>query len=90
MENSKFNNNEDLKLLKPSEVAQILNISKSYAYKLIQTRTLPFIRIGKSVRVNYHDLLNFINSSKEPVDNTIIQKKIVPTVSLTYKFNKLV
>ena len=69
MNKNLINNTEDSILLKPSEVAQILNISKSYAYKLIQNRTLPFIRIGKSVRVNYHDLMIFINSSRESAEN---------------------
>jgi excisionase family DNA binding protein len=80
--------NNGFRLMKPGEVADLLNVNKSHVYILIQTRSLPSVRIGKSVRVNYHDLLIYINSSKEPIENTIIQKKKILTVSLSSKFNK--
>ena len=52
-----------LSLLKVAEVAQILNISKSLAYRLIQSGDLPSIRLGRSVRVRPADLEQFIQSN---------------------------
>ena len=38
-------------LLRADEVAYYLGISRSAAYKLISSKTLPVVRIGRSVRV---------------------------------------
>jgi excisionase family DNA binding protein len=52
-------------LLKASEVASILNISRAQAYILMKG-TIPSIKFGKTVRVRKSDLENFIahNMSK--------------------------
>ena len=47
-------------LLKAIEVAEILNISRAMAYRLMQTRQIPTVRIGSSRRVRPVDLQNFI------------------------------
>ncbi len=48
-------------LLRGSEVARILNISRSQAYALIQRGELPSIRLGsRAVRVTPTDLEAFI------------------------------
>ena len=52
-----------LSLLKVAEVAQILNISKSLIYRLIQSGDLPSIRLGRSVRVRPADLEQFIQNN---------------------------
>jgi len=49
------------KLLKAGEVAERLNISKSFAYSLMKTGQLPTVQIGGSVRVRPQDLEDFIN-----------------------------
>jgi excisionase family DNA binding protein len=47
-------------LLKAEEVAQILNVSRSYAYFLMKSGQLPSVRLGRSVRVNPQDLEEYI------------------------------
>lgn len=51
-------------LLTPPEVAQILNVSRSYAYKLLYSGRLPCIQIGKSRRVHPDDLKKFIQENR--------------------------
>jgi len=50
------------RLLKAIEVAEILNVSKSMAYRLMQTREIPTVNIGNAKRVRPIDLRNYINS----------------------------
>ena len=52
-------------LLKASEVATILQVSKSKAYMLMQRREIPTVRISRSVRVRRADLDAFIKQSKD-------------------------
>lgn len=47
-------------LLSPKDVALRLRISRAMAYKLLTTRALPYVRIGRSVRVREADLEAFI------------------------------
>ena len=42
---------ETLRLLRPSEVAQILNLGRSKVYSMIAAGELPSIKCGKCVRV---------------------------------------
>ena len=53
-------------LLRARDVAKILNISKSFAYKLMNTNEISTVQIGKSIRVRISDLKMFVenNSSK--------------------------
>jgi len=48
-------------LLKASDVAKILNISRPMAYRLTSTGKLPSVRIEGSVRVRKEDLEKYIN-----------------------------
>jgi excisionase family DNA binding protein len=48
------------KLLKANEVAELLSVSRSFAYALMQTGQLPTVRLGRSVRVRPEDLEEFI------------------------------
>ncbi len=43
-------------LLNPSEVAELIGISHSTVYKLIERGQIPHIKIGRSVRVAENDL----------------------------------
>ncbi len=56
-------------LLKATEVAEILNISKSMAYRLMQTREIPTVCIGTARRVRPADLHNYINTNLKPVNS---------------------
>ena len=55
---------ENERLLKASEVARILNISRSLVYNLIQTGKIPHIRINQAVRVHMDDLNKFIEGNR--------------------------
>ena len=48
------------KLLKADEVAELLSVSRSFAYALMQTGQLPTVKLGRSVRVRPEDLEEFI------------------------------
>ena len=50
-------------LLTAPDVARILNISKGAAYKLIQLKQIPSIRINRNVRVRPEDLDEFISQN---------------------------
>lgn len=47
-------------LLKPTDVATTLGVSRSFAYQLIKSGDLPSVRIGRTVRVRPQDLETFI------------------------------
>jgi excisionase family DNA binding protein len=51
----------DERLLKPAEVAEILQVSKAMAYALMQRGEIPTVRIGKVVRVRRMDLQKYID-----------------------------
>ena len=52
------------RMLKATEVAKILNVSRSHAYKLMKTNEIPSIRIGGARRVRDIDLQNFIQQNR--------------------------
>ena len=51
------------KLLKVGEVAQLLSISKSYAYILVKRGEITSIHIGKSRRIRVEDLDQFVSNN---------------------------
>lgn len=53
---------EDQRLLRLREVAERLSISASMAHKLIATRELRSVRIGRAVRVRPRDLEVYLDS----------------------------
>ncbi len=54
------------RLLKAREVAEILNISRAYAYQLISRGELRSVTIGTARRVRPVDLESFIRISLSP------------------------
>jgi len=48
------------RLLKPAEVAEILQVSKALAYNLLKRGEIPTVRIGATVRVRREDLEKYI------------------------------
>jgi len=48
------------RLLKPADAAEILQVSKAYAYVLMNRGEIPLVRIGKIVRVRLEDLERYI------------------------------
>jgi len=49
-------------ILKASDVAQILRISKALAYRMIQQGEIPAIQFGRTTRVKRQDLEEFIRT----------------------------
>ncbi len=57
------------RLLKPAEVSEMLQISRSQAYHLMQTGEIPSIRVGRAVRVRRSDLEGYIKKGVVAVDS---------------------
>ena len=52
--------NGSQELLKAADIARILNISKSFAYQLMNRNELRSVHIGNTRRVRFSDLEKFI------------------------------
>ena len=50
-------------LLKVPDVADILNCSKAYIYKLVKQGEIPSVQIGTAVRIRPQDLDRFIREN---------------------------
>jgi excisionase family DNA binding protein len=50
-------------LLTAEDVAEVLNISRSYAFELLQRGDIPKVKIGRATRVRPCDLEDFIKRS---------------------------
>jgi excisionase family DNA binding protein len=48
-------------LLKIPEAAEILKMGRSTVYKLISTKELPSIRIGRMIRISREDIDKFLS-----------------------------
>lgn len=55
-----FLNTQSNGLLQANDVARILNISRSLAYRILKQGEIPTIRIGTAVRVRESDLIAYI------------------------------
>jgi excisionase family DNA binding protein len=49
------------RLLKTDEVADILQVSRSFAYQLMKRGEIPSVRIGNAVRVRPEELQRYIS-----------------------------
>jgi excisionase family DNA binding protein len=52
-------------LLRPTEVAQALGISRAQVYRWMQTGILPKVRVSRSVRVPHDALLRWIERNTQ-------------------------
>ncbi len=59
---------QDERLLKASDIARILNVSKAFAYRLIQQGEIPVVRINHAVRVKPSDLKVFIQRCRKDLN----------------------
>lgn len=57
---------EEKRLLKATQVAEILNVSRAMVYRLIQTGTIRSVSIGAARRVRLEDLMVYIESNLSP------------------------
>jgi excisionase family DNA binding protein len=53
------------KLLNGNEVAEVLHISRTQAYRLMRSQELKTVRFGRLVRVRSEDLAQFIQQHLE-------------------------
>ena len=53
----------ETKLPNADDVAEILQISRSFAYTLMSRGEIPSVRLGRAVRVRPQDLDEFISAS---------------------------
>lgn len=53
-------------LLKAKDIARILNISRAFAYRLMQTGEIRTVKIGGARRVRKSDLVTFIEENIDP------------------------
>lgn len=54
-----------IQLFTGEEVAQILRISRAYAYRLMQRGDIPTIHLGRRVLVSQTSLLEFIQENNK-------------------------
>jgi excisionase family DNA binding protein len=57
-----------IQLLTGEEVARILKISRAYAYRLMKQGDITTIKMGRTVRVSYDNLLKFIQENTAYVE----------------------
>ena len=48
------------------EVAEYLKMSKSKVYDLVKKKKIPFIKIGRNVRIRQSDLLDWLEEMTRP------------------------
>lgn len=61
--NQLTNKLQEIQLLRPSDVTKRLNISTSFAYRLMQFGDIPAVRIRGACRVRPQDLEEYIERS---------------------------
>ena len=49
----------------PYELQEMLHLSQSRIYQLIETKQLPIIRIGRKILISEQDLRAFLEARKE-------------------------
>ncbi len=49
----------------PYQLTELLHLSQTTVYQLIETKKLPVIRIGRKILISEKDLQEFLESRKE-------------------------
>ena len=62
-----INSNLKTELLTPDELAQMLKISKSSVYRLIEKRVIRFHKVMGSIRFDKGDILSFLENNRVEV-----------------------
>jgi len=61
--------NTIFKLYNIDEIAEVMNISKTTLYRLVQTRKIPFYKIKGCVRFSKTDILEYLENHRiKPVE----------------------
>lgn len=59
---------DSLKLLSTSDLSKIFNISQASVYRLIDSRRIPFYKIGGSLRFSEQDIIKYLEACRvEPI-----------------------
>ena len=74
MEGNSIQAIESQKLLRAIEVARILNVSRAFAYRLMQQGRIRTVVISKTRRVRLEDLNDFIEKSLVPATHRGLEK----------------
>lgn len=53
------------KLLTVNEVAQILRVSNMTVYRLVKSKQIPAIRVGKNYRIKESDVEKYLNRGSD-------------------------
>ncbi|WP_394700273.1 helix-turn-helix domain-containing protein [uncultured Desulfosarcina sp.] len=60
--------NSNPNLITPDELKQILRISKTGVYRLVEKRSIPFYKVSGSLRFERNDVLEYLRNNRvEPI-----------------------
>ncbi len=59
-------NNITNTLLKPQEVRQLLGISKSTLYRMVERQEIPYLRISSRLRFSRQQLADYLSGQRVP------------------------
>ena len=51
-------------LLTPAEVGALLNVKVSTVYSWVSTERIPFVRLGRLIRVDFKDVMAWVEKQK--------------------------
>lgn len=52
----------EIELMTPREVAEVMRVSTMTVYRLVKAGTLPAIRVGKHLRIRRNDLRTYLDA----------------------------
>ncbi|MCK9438532.1 helix-turn-helix domain-containing protein [Patescibacteria group bacterium] len=55
---------KNLKLLSINDLKNIFNISKTTAYRIVESRKIPFYKISGVIRFSEEDIINYLKENK--------------------------
>ncbi|MBL7057806.1 helix-turn-helix domain-containing protein [Patescibacteria group bacterium] len=51
-------------LIRPEELAKLLNVSKTSVYRIVESRAIPFFKIKGSLRFEKSDIADYLKSNR--------------------------
>jgi excisionase family DNA binding protein len=55
---------KNLKLLSINDLKDIFNISKTTAYRIVESRKIPFYKISGVIRFSEEDVINYLKENR--------------------------
>jgi len=62
------------KLLSPEELGELLNVSIHTIYQWTSKRHIPYIKVGKLVRFDTHEILEWLDTNTRKPESALLQK----------------